>query len=222
MPAGRLWDAAVQRGGGISKGRREGKYTVRTQVSPDLEGASQALFTARHLRHSAFSRNAGPLPLTTSAYCMFACLFLLPPPHPPPPSMKGINPGWLNSIYWCLPSFHFLVIEWKTQIMCLIDQREQISFVGINNSLQLTEPKELHLFELFDWSCPGKTALPGAMHRGPYRQARALLFYYCQQSVFKTNICARRLAQGKRRRTNLIYSPCFFSVSLWCELECEK
>lgn len=34
--------------------------------------------------------------------------------------------------------------------MSLIDQREQISFVGINNSLQLTEPKELHLFELFD------------------------------------------------------------------------
>lgn len=25
--------------------------------------------------------------------------------------------------------------------MCLIDQREQIKFVGINNSLQLTEPK---------------------------------------------------------------------------------
>lgn len=34
--------------------------------------------------------------------------------------------------------------------MCLIDQREQISFVGINNSLPLTEPKEPRLFELFD------------------------------------------------------------------------
>lgn len=34
--------------------------------------------------------------------------------------------------------------------MCLIDHREQISFVGINNSLQLTEPKELRLFELYD------------------------------------------------------------------------
>lgn len=50
--------------------------------------------------------------------------------------------------------------------MCLIDQREQISFVGINNSLQLTEPKELRLFELYDWSCPEKTAALGALHRG--------------------------------------------------------
>lgn len=49
--------------------------------------------------------------------------------------------------------------------MCLIDQREQISFVGINNSLQLTEPKELHLFELFDWSCLGKPAMWGTPDR---------------------------------------------------------
>lgn len=67
MPAGRLWYTTVQRGGGINKGRQEGKYTVGTQVSPDLEGASLVLFTARPLRHSALSHNAGWLPSTTSA-----------------------------------------------------------------------------------------------------------------------------------------------------------
>lgn len=46
-------------------------------VSPDLEGASVVLSTARHLRHSAFSHHAGPLALTTSVYV--CCLFLLPP-----------------------------------------------------------------------------------------------------------------------------------------------
>lgn len=46
-------------------------------MSPDLEGASLALSTARHLGHSAFSHHAGPLALTTSAYV--CCLSLLPP-----------------------------------------------------------------------------------------------------------------------------------------------
>lgn len=151
---------------------------------------------------------------------MFAACFYYPPQ--PPQAWKESTRGWPNSIYWCVPSFHFLVIEWKTQIMCLIDQREHISFVGINNSLQLTEPKEPRWFELYDWSCPEKTAGAGRSAPGPVWPARALLFYYCQQSVFKTNISARRVAQGKRHRTNLIYSPCFFSVSLWCELKCEK
>lgn len=88
---------------------------------------------------------------------MFGACFYYPPP-PTPQAWKESTRGWPNSIYWCVPSFHFLVIEWKTQIMCLIDQREHISFVGINNSLQLTEPKEPRLFELYDWSCPEKTA----------------------------------------------------------------
>lgn len=87
MPAGRLWYTTVQRGGGINKGRQEGKYTVGTQVSPDLEGASQVLFTARHLRHSAFSHNAGLLPSTTSVLFFY------------PSSLKEIYPGWLHSIY---------------------------------------------------------------------------------------------------------------------------
>lgn len=32
VPAGRLWYAGVQRGGGISKGRQEGKHTVSTHM----------------------------------------------------------------------------------------------------------------------------------------------------------------------------------------------
>lgn len=166
VPAGRLWYAGGggSGGGGYEQGHAGGQIQY-AQVSPDLEELS----TVTHLRLSAFSHDAGPLPLTTSAY---VC-----PPQPPtaphrPPQLKGIYLGWPNSIYWCLPSFHFLVIEWKTQIMCLIDQREQISFVGINNSLQLTEPEEPCLFELFDWSCPGKTAALGAPAPGP-RVARA-------------------------------------------------
>lgn len=46
-------------------------------MSPDLEGASLVLSTARHLRRSAFSHHAGPLALTTS---LRVCrLFLRPP-----------------------------------------------------------------------------------------------------------------------------------------------
>lgn len=55
--------------GVISKGRREeGKYTVHTQVSLDLEGATEVLSTSKHPRHLTFSHDAGPLPLSTSTY----------------------------------------------------------------------------------------------------------------------------------------------------------
>lgn len=69
---GASWKAFERRGarvGGISRGRREeGKYTVHTQVPLDLEGATEVLFTSRHPRHLVFSRDAGPLPLSTSTY----------------------------------------------------------------------------------------------------------------------------------------------------------
>lgn len=53
---------------GGSKGRREeGTHTVQTQVSLDLEGATEGLFTFRHPRHLVFCHAAGPLPLSISA-----------------------------------------------------------------------------------------------------------------------------------------------------------
>lgn len=48
--------------------REEGKYTVQTQVSLDLEGVTEVHSTSRHPRHLAFSHDAGPLPLSTSTY----------------------------------------------------------------------------------------------------------------------------------------------------------
>lgn len=61
--------------GGISKGRsEEGKYTVHTQVSLDLEGATEVLSTSRHPRHLAFSHDAGPLLLSTST-CVWSPVF---------------------------------------------------------------------------------------------------------------------------------------------------
>lgn len=73
------WCARVKGGGGISKGRREeGKYTVYTQVSLDLEGATEVLSTSRHPRHLVFSHDAGPLPLSTSTYVWSPVFTALP------------------------------------------------------------------------------------------------------------------------------------------------
>lgn len=198
-------------GGVISKGRREeGKCTVHThEVSADLEGATQVLSTAVHPGHLAFSHDAGPLPLSTSTYVWSPVFFFF---FNSPSSLKGVYPGWPNSIYWCLPSLHFLVIEWETQIMCLIDQREQISFVGINNSLQLTEPEELHSFEAFDWSCPGQPPMWGTSRRALCGRHGLFCSIIASNLYLKLISLCATWPGAKGTETNLIYSMCFFSL----------
>lgn len=49
-------------GGRVSAGAEERRASIHTQ------GATEVLSTCRHPRHLAFSHDAGPLPLSTSAY----------------------------------------------------------------------------------------------------------------------------------------------------------
>lgn len=102
--------------------------------------------------------------------------------------------------------------------MCLIDQREQISFVGINSGLQLTERKESHSFELFDWSCPGR---PTAVRTTPGlcgRQGLSHSIIACNLYLKLISVCAAWL--GAKGSKPIWYTACvpFRFPAIWIRM----